>query len=110
MTDLFSRLEPACGDCPNYGEPINPGVAYCRGEMTWRLETDRVLGCVYRDRQVPPLSRDGMSRHDALRDLLESPRHSIDAKGRAWLRAELRNETRSQDGTADRNDQSREAK
>lgn len=88
--DLFARVEPACGDCQHYGNPINPGVAYCHGEMTWRRADDRVIGCIYRDRTINRQTHDGMSHVEAIRDLLESPRHSIDAKGRAWLRAQLR--------------------
>lgn len=33
------------------------------------------------------------TRAEALRDLLESPRHTISEKDRKWLRAELRRET-----------------
>lgn len=47
--DLFTRLIPPCGECPKLDpQPINPGVHYCRGFMTWRLESERVEPCPYR--------------------------------------------------------------
>lgn len=91
MMDLFARLEPTCGECRQLNpKPLDSGVRYCWGEMTWRRPEERVLGCVYRERPSLKQVRDGCSRVEALTDLLESPRHSIDAKGRKWLRAELR--------------------
>lgn len=35
------------------------------------------------------------SRIEAIRDLLDHPRHDIDAKGRRWLKGELRDELRA---------------
>lgn len=43
---------------------------------------------------------DHVGRLAAIRDLLESPRHNIDAKGRAWLRRELRDEMALSTSTA----------
>jgi hypothetical protein len=90
--DLFAVLTPPCHECQNWGKPIDSGVAYCHGEMTWRGPDERVEGCVYRERAVPRRKPSSVTRADALRDLLTSPRHSISNKGRAWLRAELRRE------------------
>ncbi|MFZ5719220.1 MAG: hypothetical protein ACOY5Y_07100 [Pseudomonadota bacterium] len=88
--DLFAV--PPCGECPNLGAAIDSGVRYCWGEMSWRWPEGRVEGCVYRARTVTRHPPRTCSRADALRDLLTSPRHSIDDKGRDWLRAELRAE------------------
>lgn len=93
--DLFATLIPPCGDCPNLGAAIDSGIRYCHGDMTWRWAADRVEGCPYRGREVPRWKPADISRADAIRDLLESPRHDIDAKGRAWLKAELKREMRA---------------
>lgn len=93
--DLFAILTPPCGDCPNLGDAIDSGLRYCWGEMTWRWPDDRVEGCVYRGRQIERRKPPTVSLADCLRDLLTDPRHSIDDKGRKWLRAELRREERS---------------
>lgn len=92
--DLFARLQPTCGECPNLGDALDSGIRYCHGEMTWRWAEDRVEGCGYRGRVVPRHVAPTGTRADALRDLLTSPRHSISDKDRRWLRAELRRETR----------------
>lgn len=88
--DLFQRLEPTCGECPNLGDAIDSGVRYCWGEMTWRWPDEQVLGCVYRGRSMARHAPSAARRSEAIRDLLEHPRHSIDADGQKWLRAELR--------------------
>lgn len=90
--DIFAGLTPACGECQHLGQPIESGVSYCHGEMTWRGAQERVLGCVYRERpavrQDPPKG----TIVEAIEDLLSSPRHSISSEDRRWLRAELRRE------------------
>lgn len=91
--DLFTSLTPACGECRQLGDAIDSGIRYCWGAMVWRWATDRVGGCRYRDRPPQRFEPSAISRADAIRDLLESPRHSISAKDRKWLKAELRAET-----------------
>lgn len=90
--DLFAVLTPPCGNCKQLGAAIDSGVRYCWGQMTWRRAEDRVEGCVYRDQpcRVQPTAEH--SRNAALEDLLTSPRHSVAAKDRRWLQAELRAE------------------
>jgi len=93
--DLFAQLVPACGDCHQLEEkPIDSGIRYCWGELTWRFPTDRVDGCVYRAKPKYRPERPAVNRAESLRDLLENPRHSISEKDRAWLRKELRAEER----------------
>ena len=91
--DLFSRLEPMCGSCQHYGTPINPGIAYCYGELTFRRADDQVAGCVYRERLIAQPDVPADTRVNALRDLLESPRHNIGDNDRAWLHREFTRET-----------------
>lgn len=94
QADLFTALTPPCGECPNLGQPIDSGIRYCWGEMSWRWPTDRVEGCPSRDkphRRPAPIQT---TRADAIRDLLTSPRHGIAEKDRKWLRAELIREER----------------
>ena len=92
QADLFTALTPPCGECPNLGQPIDSGIRYCWGAMTLRWAHERVDGCPYRARPVARFQPAQISRADNLRDLLESPRHSISEKDRNWLRAELRKE------------------
>lgn len=93
--DLFEALTPACGECPNLGDAIDSGIRYCRGDMTWRWASEHVDGCRYRGRAIAQWKPAEISRTECIRDLLESQRHNIDDKGRAWLRAELRQEQRA---------------
>ncbi len=90
--DLFAVTTPECAACPNLGAAIDSGIRYCRGDLTWRWATERVEGCRYRDRVSPVWPAVQITRADCIRDLLESPRHDIDPKGRAWLQSELRKE------------------
>lgn len=92
QADLFTALTPPCGECQNLGASIDSGIRYCWGEMTFRWADDRVEACSYRERTVKRFQPAQISRADNLRDLLESPRHSISEKDRKWLRAELRKE------------------
>lgn len=96
QADLFAALVPPCGSCPNFGEPINSGVAYCHAQCLWRGPDERVEGCDRYGVAVPRFTPPSGTRSQALRDLLESPRHSISEKDRKWLRAELRREERGE--------------
>jgi hypothetical protein len=89
--DLFALLTPPCAECPQLDpQPINPGVHYCHGFMTWQLADARVEGCRYRGRPPMRAAFNGATEVEAIRDLLESPRHNISAKDRKRLLAELR--------------------
>lgn len=90
--DIFAGLTPACGECQHLGEPIESGVSYCHGEMSWRRSQERVVGCVYRERPALQQSRPGGTIVEAIEDLLSSSRHTISTKDRQWLQAELRRE------------------
>jgi len=89
--DLFAALTPPCGECANLGEPIESGIRYCHGAMTFHWPTDRVEGCSYRGEAIPRWKPAG-NYIAAIKDLLDHPRHTISEKGRKWLRSELRRE------------------
>lgn len=94
--DLFATLTPECGSCPNLGSAIDSGVRYCWGELTWRWADERVEGCAYRGRVIERHEPPPDVEIAAITDLLESPRHSISDKDRAWLRAERRRAAKDQ--------------
>ncbi len=89
--DLFAAASPFCGSCPNFGDPIPTGAGYCHALMTFVLGSEK-RECVARERRVPRWKPANITRTDAIRDLLESPRHNISPKDRKWLEAELRSE------------------
>lgn len=45
--DLFTRLNPPCGDCSHLGAAIESGVRYCHGHLVWRRADER-LSCAAR--------------------------------------------------------------
>ena len=91
--ELFAALTPPCGECHHLDDkPIDSGIRYCSAAMSWRWAHDRVAGCVYRGRPHSDQQKLTCTRAEAIRDLLESPRHSISEKDLAWLRRELRTE------------------
>lgn len=61
--DLFTASAASvapCSTCPNLdAKPINPGVHYCWGYMTWRGADERVDACTYRASMIarPPWAR-----------------------------------------------------
>lgn len=54
--DLFEELNPSCGECALLGAPIESGVRYCHGVMTWIWAHER-RACGYRK----PRGADGPS-------------------------------------------------
>lgn len=93
--DLFVALAaadtPICGECHQLDpKALDSGVRYCWGEMSWRGPAERVIGCAYRDKPCARVEYAKTTRPEALRDLLDDPRHTLTPKARRELAKELR--------------------